>query len=154
MKHLLSATLATTLLVGTPALAQDEDTSRFFYDYVNPEVVETIEVFIADSAKGGCWTNLGEAKTYAEDQLRLKGYAVTDEVRWGDWRLRVGVISVRTDAGCMGTVELQLYAQAKDHGTQGWLRIGQLGLMFRDQPNANLIVLDQIKEAIDAFPKR
>ena len=37
-----------------------------------------IAVGIYDEAKGGCWTNLGEVKRYAEDKLMLKGTYVID----------------------------------------------------------------------------
>ena len=32
-----------------------------------------IEVFVLDEATGGCWTNIGEVKTYTEDKLRMYG---------------------------------------------------------------------------------
>ena len=148
------AALATATLSGTLAHAQDDDAPPFFLDGTSPEVVERIKVTITDGAEGGCWTNLGEAKTYAEDQLRLKGYAITEEVEWGTWRLNVFVNSGRNGALCYGYRKVELYAWTRDHGTLGAHLIGSKGGTFANHQNANVLILDLIKEAIDQFPER
>ena len=42
------------------------------------KMLERIEVVIDDQLRDGCWTNLGEVKTYTEDKLRSKGASVGD----------------------------------------------------------------------------
>ena len=152
-KRLLAA-LATVTLTGTSAHAQDDASPQFFFNETSPEVVETVIVNLSDAATGGCWTNLGEAKTYAEDQLRLKGYEVTDEPEWGVWRFVVEVFSERDSTGCTGMIEISLFAFATDHGTIGSLVIGRHRRALARYQNVNVPVLDAIKEAIDQFPER
>lgn len=45
-------------------------------EQVTPSKIDSIAVYINDGAKDGCWTNLGEAKRYAEDKLELAGFTV------------------------------------------------------------------------------
>ncbi|WP_170482589.1 hypothetical protein [Ruegeria arenilitoris] len=46
---------------------------RVLEDVVSPKNLETVSVVIEDEAKDGCWTNIGEARTYAEDKLSELG---------------------------------------------------------------------------------
>jgi len=41
-----------------------------------PSNVDSVAVSINDGADDGCWTNLVEAKRYAEDKLELAGFKV------------------------------------------------------------------------------
>lgn len=42
----------------------------------NPASVGPIGVSLSDDATGACWTNLKEAREYAEEKLRIKGFNV------------------------------------------------------------------------------
>ncbi|WP_170477021.1 hypothetical protein [Ruegeria arenilitoris] len=42
-------------------------------DDVSPKNLEAVSVVIEDEVKDGCWTNIGEAPTHAEDKLSELG---------------------------------------------------------------------------------
>ena len=41
--------------------------------------VQTVKVDLNDSAKSACWTNLKEARKYAEEKFRIRGIKVVEE---------------------------------------------------------------------------
>ena len=69
MKHLLVIVLLITGLC-TSALAKEK--------YLTPENVGDIHVHISDRAVNGCWTNLKESREYAEEQLKMRGYTISE----------------------------------------------------------------------------
>lgn len=155
-RRYFSALAAAALLtINAPAFAQEADWS-FLYSYVNPDVVGGIVVEVRDNATGGCWTNLGEAKTYAEDQLRLRGYEVGDEFNYFEgWRFVIGVDAKRLpDGPCYGTLHTKLDGIGPSRGTMAYLILGELSSRFLMNENANIWVLDNIKESIDGMPER
>ena len=167
MKDMVLPALAAILVTGHQAFAQGDEPSSFFLFGTSPEVIETIAIVISDDATGGCWTNLGEAKTYAEDQLRLKGYELTQEHivifgSWGasSWDFNILVHSERLDNGrCYGSAKIELKTFVseefrEDRHTSGRLVIGKTGSIFTGYQNANTLVLDLIREAIDDFPRQ
>ena len=54
-------------------------THAFVAEGVSPTKLGNFEVFLIDNADDGCWTNLGEDKTYAADKLGILGYKVLPE---------------------------------------------------------------------------
>lgn len=44
-----------------------------------PSDYNRVWVTVSDNVKNGCWTNIGEFRQYAEDQLYLAGFEVVDE---------------------------------------------------------------------------
>lgn len=68
MKNLL---IILFLIIGlcTSALAQEK--------LLTPENVGDVNVTIIDNAVNGCWTNFRESREYAEEQLKIRGYAIS-----------------------------------------------------------------------------
>lgn len=74
---MLKTTLAALLLSTIASAAWPEE--RIYVDpraTISPASFTNVSVRLADDARNGCWTNLGEVKTYAEDKLTLKGFTV------------------------------------------------------------------------------
>ena len=69
MKQLL---LILSFTLGlTTAISANE---KFF----TPDLVGDVQIYLSDRAVNGCWTNLKETREYAEEQLRMRGYTVTE----------------------------------------------------------------------------
>ena len=119
-----------------------------------------VEVNIDDQASDGCWSNLGEARTYAEDKLKIAG-ANVGETDYTDaderiYDLRVVVVAERLPNGlCTGMLEVELRAWVRVHddyivatpvGNAGWVANAQ---------NMNSEILNYISEAISQLsPKQ
>ncbi len=67
MKSVISAATTAVLIAG-PVVADGK--------LYSPEDYAKAYVEIVDNADNGCWTNIGEVKTYAEDQMELMGFTV------------------------------------------------------------------------------
>ena len=69
--------LALTLLLIAPSLA---GAAQIFDSTGKPLGSENVFLTLNDGVQHGCWTNIGEVKTYAKDKLELKGYNVKEYV--------------------------------------------------------------------------
>ena len=141
----LSVAIATLVLMASvPNVAQAE---AFVSDSLNPQTFGPVEVYLNDSTYDGCWTNLGEAKTYAEDKLRGLGYTVVSE-SFG-W-FAISVNSERMSNGqCYGNISIQMYRGERVNGLLGWLEVVASATIFLRNENANIYVLHAIKDTID-----
>jgi hypothetical protein len=113
----------------------------------SPAAIGSMKVAIDDEAKGGCWTNLGEAKTYAEDKLRNLGFTVTAGP--ADYDFMITINSRRVSDRCYGSIRIIIYSPAEHNGNVGFHEIGVSSLIFIGYKNANTLVLDQIKSITD-----
>ncbi|WP_170449294.1 hypothetical protein [Ruegeria arenilitoris] len=113
-----------------------------------------VEVILQDSAVGGCWTNLGEVKTYAEDKLKERGYSV-DQKSPKQMNLLIAVNSERvSDGTCYGAVFAKLIAPAELKHSEGtaYAILGEVSTTYTGHKNANIVVLDLVKTLIDDMP--
>ena len=62
-----AAVVALMLMIGSPA------TATVYDDKFDLKNVASIAVELVDNANGACWTNLKEAREYAEEKLRMRG---------------------------------------------------------------------------------
>ena len=76
MKKLLVCILF--VLFGTQVFAEEYTFDPYYDDSFSIKDKKVV-VAIFDEARGGCWTNIGEAKRYAEDKLMLKGAKIVKE---------------------------------------------------------------------------
>jgi len=129
--------------------------NAFVSDNVNPSSLGNTEVEIVDDASDGCWTNLGEAKTYVADKLGNLGYTVVSEWTPGDASFSVEVNSER-DSGnrCYGNIAIMIYIARTTDGIFGYHRVGSSGTIFKGYKNANSLVLEQIKKMIDQMREK
>ncbi len=120
-------------------------------DLVSPEKFESVTIVISDQAVDGCWTNIGEAKTYAEDKLSELGFKVLPEDEMVSIRVLLTVASARTPVGCYGSVSIETTAPAMLWETKepAMALVGSVGGIFAGQDKANLIVLRYIEDLVD-----
>ena len=132
--------------------------------YFNLSTIGEINVIIGDNASGGCWTNLGEAKKYAEDKLTLAGAKLVDKERdinaipisWGAAGFSINVNAVRDNQGwCIGyySVEMSAYDSGREHlppkQAKPGLMIYSRDVMYgSSQDNFNQQILDLINTSI------
>ena len=136
-KFVLVLSLVTFL--GVPNLCS----AYVFDDKISPDTVPSISVTITDETEGGCWTNISEVKSYAEDKLKLLGYNVILKPRIH--RLAMRVISLRTPKGlCVGAVTLNIGAVGKFEGLYGVHIIANSTNIFANSKNTNIAILDFI----------
>lgn len=118
-------------------------------------------VSIIDKAENGCWTNIGEVKTYAADQLELAGFKVVEEpeVREGETHpiitddLVMLVIRVKgtrwSNDLCVGDVSAYFLGSVAPRHELDALIVNPIGIpgsaAVWDMNNFNTFVLDQIK---------
>ncbi len=145
MFRIIPFALAAALAIPASARAWVEE------DIVNPSNLETVTVKVFDDAEGGCWTNIGETRTYAEDKLSELGYTVVKDPKEADFRMNLSVLSNRSASGCWGYVDIQLKTRASllnGFGLADAL-VGEVGRILVDHDNANILMLDVIKELTD-----
>lgn len=126
--------------------------------FYSPDDFQTASVRLLDDAKNGCWTNIGETKTYAEDQLRLRGldvvqrdsYEFETDPFWEDGHIAflLRVEAQRIGNGlCAGHV-IVMMAKSWDWDDRSFVA-GTLGYpaswSIWDDNNLNTLVLDFTK---------
>lgn len=133
----VSITLA---LTSTPAAA-------WVAENVTPENFGPIEVLIFDLASDGCWTNLGEVRTYAEDKLTEIGFEVVESSA-GKFIVRVHSERAGTDL-CYGSINTSIGLAIPHNRMYGGLQVGEDGMIFANYRNANTITLNWVKKHIE-----
>ncbi|WP_300547188.1 hypothetical protein [Roseovarius sp.] len=95
----------TTAIVVAPASAV-----AFVWPSFNPSEFPEISVAIYDSARDGCWTNIGEAERYASDLLSRKGFILVDRgKKVGVPSFNISVMALRVANGsCFGHIRVDL----------------------------------------------
>ncbi|WP_170366602.1 hypothetical protein [Ruegeria arenilitoris] len=101
MYRSILAALTLFATVASSASAEN-DLSPFHVAGLSPVWVQ-----VSDSATDGCWTNIGEVKTYAVDQLSLMGVETVDNAN-ANSVLRIIVNGSRRADGCAGTIRFQV----------------------------------------------
>ena len=126
-------------------------------EQVTPSKIHSIAVYINDGAKDGCWTNLGEAKRYAEDKLELAGYRIwkksdIDASDQDRYYLSINVNSGRGN-GCYGAVDFKIYRIHWIDEIYGHFTVGDGITVFSGQKNANQLVLESLRSFLKKLPK-
>lgn len=148
-----------TLGLATAASAQKFDKDIRFSDF------SPVFVIMVDNATNGCWTIIGEAKTYTIDQINLAGGTVTEDASARELVVNVSVRASRMSNGmCLGLIQITTYdidrPSSLSFGSQTKTKLdGVLHLnLFSDHSqvamiadNFNTFALDTIKEAIDEW---
>ncbi len=106
MQRFAPTVLATALGFATLPAAVGGWTSEHI---VNPENLPTVKVRIFDGAEGGCWTNIGEARTYAEDKLAGLGYEVRETDEPAHFTFDISITSSRGGGNCYGSAEVSIF---------------------------------------------
>ncbi len=123
---------------------------ELFSSEVGPDTIPSVGVQLQDYATEGCWTNLGEVEAYTTDLLERRGYPVSGDA---SWVIGIYVQSKRDPFGnCYGSVQFKLETIAWADGVPGLLVAGGSEWIFTGYPNANVVILDKVKELVSALP--
>ena len=112
-----------------------------------------VAVVLSDSAIGGCWTNLKEAKNYAEAQLDMVGASVVDDMKDAAVGLDIFVSAERLSnfPQCYGTTIVRVINFGKRNNINAVFLYSTIGQITAFQDNLNIMVLDLIKMAVDEW---
>jgi hypothetical protein len=113
----------------------------------DPSSVGSIIVKIDDNAKNSCWTNLREAREYAEEKLEIEGYNVLAES--GEYGFNIRVVSERDNRGvCWGYIYINIWAFGVRNDVSGIHEIGSGGGAVLNQDNLNTYVIKMISQMV------
>ena len=142
------------VLFGTQGFA-DEYTFDPYYDDSFSIKDKKVVVVIYDEARGGCWTNIGEAKRYAEDKLMLKGAKV---VKYMDDAQLVLNILVKTfpyleqlPSNCIGTLEISLEKGVRSKGNKWKATMSEHKVQFIYYKPMNDVVLEELQKHLGTY---
>jgi hypothetical protein len=112
----------------------------------NSSSVGSITVKIYDNASDACWTNLREAREYAEEKLEIEGYNVLAED--GEYDFIIDVNGSRDRGECFGNVVITIWAFSYRNGVGGFHQIGNQTGSIVDPDNFNTFVIGGISRLI------
>ncbi|WP_404379937.1 hypothetical protein [Caenispirillum salinarum] len=133
---------AAGILVGLVALPSAAN--AWGEDQVRPDIIDKIFVLPDDGASGGCWTNIGEAKSYATDMLSSRGLVVgpPEEHRADAWNLVIKVDASRHKEGfCHGNINVSVQKFEGKEKYSSIVTIADIENSFVYRDNANTGVL-------------
>jgi predicted butyrate kinase (DUF1464 family) len=109
----------------------------------NSSSVGSITVKLYDDAENACWTNLREAREYAEEKLNIEGYNVLAE--GGEYNFQINVLGKRHNSGgCFGYVRVSIWASNYRNGVLGGHEIGAESSVYVNHDNLNNAVIEVI----------
>ena len=110
-----------------------------------------VNVLLADSAKGACWTNLTESREYAEEKLRSAGATVVLPPSVPDYVLRLNVMSRRNEAFklCYGSIRVELLTPTMVNGRNHEALAIYSYAIFMGRQNVNTDVVESIQTFFD-----
>ena len=110
-----------------------------------------VNVLLADSAKGACWTNLTESREYAEEKLRSAGATVVLPPSVPDYVLRLNVMSRRNKAFklCYGSIRVELLTPTMVNGRNHEALAIYNYAIFMGRQNVNTDVVESIQTFFD-----
>ena len=147
MTNLIKSIAVTVAVLLTTSSAAN----AWYAASANPTSIGTITVVLVDNANEACWTNLREAREYAEEKLKIKGYNVVAEGGEG-YSFEVSVNAFRDGTGvCIGSYDVQIWAYNIRNGVSGGHEIGTFGSYGSHPDNFNSWVIEVISNMIKAM---
>ena len=111
----------------------------------DPNSIGSITVALDDDAQNACWTNLREAREYAEEKLNIERYDVLAED--GEYTFNIHVFAMRSRGGmCFGNVQVTIRVSSYRNGVFGWHQIGEKTGVYLRPDNFNTDVIEVISE--------
>jgi hypothetical protein len=156
MHRVLRFVLLFTLLAPSWAWA-----AQIFDPTGKPLGSENVFLTLNDGVQHGCWTNIGEVKTYAKDKLELKGYNVKEYVEGRspaspslDYYFVIRAMGWRpTEAWCVGSFDIVLYTPILIRGIRHAAQIGQFSDTTIYPENMNTEILDAVGTFVSKLPR-
>jgi hypothetical protein len=113
----------------------------------NSSKVDSFTVILSDDAENACWTNLRQAREYAEEKLEIEGYNVLAE--GGEYNFEIRVLSERNNSGgCYGYVMVNIWANNYRNGVFGGHEIGVASSVYVNHDNLNIAVIEVISTMV------
>jgi hypothetical protein len=142
--------LIAVIFFAIGGIASTNAARAWISDGLNPSI-GAIQVLIKDDATGRCWTNIGEAKKYAEGALKQKGYVVSPDS--GKYILTIYAFFKRTNSNnCYGTVSVNLKTNNELNGVFGWHVVSEVVYIAINASNHNNEVLNVVSRFVDELP--
>ena len=113
----------------------------------NSTSIGSMTVQLYDHASDACWTNLREAREYAEEKLEIEGYDVLAE--GGEYDFIIDVNARRDRGECLGNVVITILALSYRNGVGGYHQIGNQTGSIVDPGNFNTAVIEGISRMIE-----
>ena len=113
--------------------------------------VSPIFVDIDDASKDGCWTNIKEAKNYAEGQIEITGGKTIETLQGANSTFFITVVSTRNNIGCYGNMTISVERPAYYEGHLVYVLFSEIAQIATGQKNFNSIALDEIKRAVSEW---
>ena len=144
MTNLMKSIAVTVAVLLTTSSAAN----AWYSNSANPTSIGTISVALDDGAEDACWTNLREAREYAEEKLKIMGYNVVAEEGDG-YTFAIIVDAFRRGSGaCVATWEVQISAGNYRNGVFGGHTIGAFSSYGSHPNNLNTWVIELISKMI------
>ena len=154
--------LALILAFMTTSVAAAEGTFFFDENLTLEDLRELdVRVQLVDEATGACWTNLKEAREYAEEKFRSKGIKTNDtgslDVKskkyWFTIEVGARRILENNDGWCVGSIDVVLFAWSYPNNQLHLSILGRYVGMPAVQPdNFNKWTLLVLEEVFSDFP--
>ena len=146
-----AAVVALILLIGSSA------TAKVYDDKFDLKNVASIGVELVDNADGACWTNLKEAREYAEEKLRMRGAKIDNDgvPTANNYSFAINVLGQRLfkngTGPCFGNVSVELFTFGYFNGNFHAISAGAHYEAVLHNENLNRYVIRAIKEFIAEF---
>ena len=136
-------------------VSADEYTFDPYYDDSFSIKDKKVVVAIYDEARGGCWTNIGESKRYAEDKLMLKGAKIVKDMANAQLVLNILVKTFpyleQLPSNCIGTLELALEKGVRSKGNKWKATMSEHKVQFLYYKPMNDVVLEELQKHLGTY---
>ena len=124
--------------------------AQVYSNTVTPDALSSVSVTITDKMSGACWTNLREAREYAEEKLALEGYNVV--AGQGNFVFKISLDGSRlSDGSCLGRAEITISNLRVSNGLAGVFEVGEISTFGIRPDNFNQVVLEMTSIMIDGM---
>lgn len=138
--------IALVLILIAPTRAAAEK----FDPKVTLAEIGPVYVQIGDEATGGCWTNIREAKNYAQDQIEITG-GQTVEIKpeaYSNMYIYVHAKQQNNSGDCFGSIIITFERPSIYEYHRVYIIYSQISYIASGAKKFNTVVLDQIKRAV------
>jgi hypothetical protein len=135
------------LAITAAVLFTTTNTANAWYSPgANSTSIGSITVKLYDNAENACWTNLREAREYAEEKLEIEGYNVLAE--GNEYKFNIEVMGSRDRGSCFGYVQINVFVGNYSNGVYGVHTIGTQTGAILDPDNFNTYVIEMISRMV------
>lgn len=150
MRHLCIHAFLASLIIAVVGAAE----AQMLDPTAGPNQIGPVSIAMNDNAVDACWTNLKEVREYAEEKLRMQGYALSEDSRaMVDYTLMINVDGYRSKATptCVGSIIVMLAKGTFESGVFGLHVLHLENVVTTSSLNGNLNdrVIEIVQKTID-----